>query len=111
MGYRSTVLIAINKEAIAKAIVDKGLPGILNEADEHYTDPETAQYWVFMDRKWYDTYEDISRLLSFLGKLSDDDYGYIRSGEENGDVESLGNPWNYDMSTVTYISSPIGDFS
>ncbi len=112
MGYRSTIAIAISKKAILESLLKiKTLPNAFNTADVFDDSQKNAHYWIFESTKWYPTYTTIDAIEKFLATLNDDDYGFIRIGEDQGDVEILGNPWEYDMGAQTIISTPVGDYA
>ena len=104
MGYRSTVYLRINAPIVevvqAAAKLDPTLERILKEGKEEFGS-DTDYYWD--GYKWYDSYPEIRAIEGMLDELDDDDFGFIRLGEEQGDIESKGMPCDYEMYTQTTV--------
>jgi len=101
MGYRSDVYLRI-AEPIVEVIdaarkLDDNLDKMLSEAQDGKTD----FYWEWI--KWYDTDTGVQAVDSLLDMLQDDDYGFIRLGEEDGDIDRKGCPVEYNMYTNTSV--------
>lgn len=103
MGYRSEVAIAVSTEDYNNA------PQNVKDAFyEMFDEPEEKddiitiyhKDWV----KWYDDYKDVQTIESWLNSLNSDNYGMIRIGEEDADVEYLGDPWQNGLSMIRKIS-------
>ena len=96
MGYRSDTCLRLSEEAesviqVARKM-SKDLDSLLEEAEK----PNKGDYaWYCV--KWYEQYPEISALESLLSDLKEDDYGFIRVGEETNDIEFQGDPAQYDM--------------
>ena len=101
MGYRSDVYLRIADSLVevvdAARKLDKTLDKMLSLAQDGKRD----FYWEHT--KWYDSYPEVQAVESLLDMLQDDDYGFIRLGEEDGDNERKGDPGCYDM----YISTTV----
>ncbi len=101
MGYRSEVYLRIAEPLVevvdAARKLDDTLDKMLSEAQDGKTDFHWEGY------KWYDTYPEVQAVESLLEMLQDDDYGFIRLGEEEGDIEQKGYPSDYDMYTNTSV--------
>ena len=106
MGYRSEVYLRF-AEPIVEVIdaarkLDDTLDKMLSEGEAARIDKvKTDFHWY--DTKWYDTYPEVQAIENLLDMLQDDDYGFIRLGEEEGDIESKGYPSEYDMYTNTSV--------
>jgi hypothetical protein len=107
MGYRSDVIIAIKKEVKAKSVLlNTKLPEMLTEeADEYTVEAIGIIYYEMEGIKWYQAYPEIIEVEDFLNTLSLEDYQFIRTGEEPGDVENHGN-LEAELYAETFISKP-----
>ena len=106
MGYRSEVYLRIAEPLIevvdAARKLDENLDKMLSDGEaERIDEAKTDFYWEYT--KWYDTYPEVRAVESLLDMLQDDDYGFIRLGEEQGDIEQKGYPSEYDMYTSTAV--------
>ena len=103
MGYRSEVYLRIAEPLVevvdAARKLDDNLDKMLSEGAEEGN--KTDFTWEYT--KWYDTYPEVQAVESLLDMLQDDDYGFIRLGEEEGDIERKGYPGEYDM----YINTSV----
>lgn len=101
MGYRSEVYLRIAEPLVevvdAARKLDDKLDRIMREAQDSKTD----FHWEWT--KWYDTYPHVQAVENLLDMLQDDDYGFIRVGEEDGDIDRKGCPGDYDMYVQTSI--------
>ena len=106
MGYRSDVYLRF-AEPIVEVIdaarkLDDNLDKMLSDGEAERTDKvKTDFHWEYT--KWYDTYPEVQAVENLLEMLQDDDYGFIRLGEEEGDIERKGYPSEYDM----YINTAV----
>ena len=107
MGYRSDVVIAITKEVKAKVILlDNKLPELLrNYAEEHIEETTGVIYYEMCGVKWYESYPDVIQVVEFLDTLSQEDYHFLRAGEEAPDSETRGN-LEAEIYLENYISKP-----
>ncbi len=106
MGYRSEVYLRIAEPLIevvdAARKLDDTLDKMLSEGSEVGLEGnKTDFYWEYT--KWYDSYPEVRAVESLLDMLQDDDYGFIRLGEEEGDIERKGDPCEYNMYTNTAV--------
>lgn len=95
MGYRSEVALALKNETFKQMIhtmSDEVAPEILLGAKRIF-----AEGWVLIkwdSVKWYDSYEDVRAVVSFMDKLDSEDkeseYCFLRIGEEWDDTEERG---------------------
>ena len=104
MGYRSDVFLRIAEPLVevvqAAAKLDPKLEEILKEGESDHGS-KTDFYWESV--KWYDSYPEIQAIEGMLDDLDEDDYGFIRLGEEEGDIERKGDPCEYNMYTNTTV--------
>ena len=112
MGYRSDVAIALSKEAAAllKARLEAATPDeryLLDNADLHDTDEESGdELWRWHYVKWYEEFAEVAFIDNVLKELSDDDYLFIRLGENYDDVEIRGDFWGnvFELGVSTAIT-------
>ena len=103
MGYRSEVVIKFSEEAakVVRAARDMCpvLKGLLddNEAHEANGDPDKVEVLYFSHIKWYENYEEIIAMEQLLDQLYEEDFGFMRVGEDREDIETRGEPWEYDI--------------
>jgi len=100
MGYRSQVVIAIPKEVLKKNVsILTDLEGFeISQTDDTY-------YFSNSHTKWYDEYEEVKRVMEFVDNNSDD-VGFVRIGEESGDIEERGNNYDHEIYVNTSINMP-----
>ncbi len=103
MGYRSEVYLRV-KEPLVEVVdaarkLDRELDKMLSEGSCEGS--KTDFHWE--NSKWYDSYPEIKAVQGLMDMLLDDDYGFIRLGEEEGDIESRGYPSDYNMYTQTTV--------
>lgn len=127
MGYYSDVAIAINKETYNAHRLLKTVPRVL--AGEPFKELNEAYYWFLTSQKWYDHFDEVREVMAFLNCLAEEEiqvsygkpyldrqgnevqlqrepYGYLRVGEEHGDVEEHGSAADYDIFHRTLIDLP-----
>ena len=115
MGNYSDVGLALTKKGVetlhSKLAEEKvseelrtSVKRLLAHADEHYTDSASgAEVWYWEWIKWYDCYpagyQDVCFIIEVLQELDDEDYRFIRIGEEDDDTEMSGRFWDnpFDM--------------
>jgi len=102
MGYRSDILLVAETEAIvAGVLADPNLAVALNSADSK-CEKGTAIVYIFNDRKWYENeplYPNVKAIQNFminLERFEPCQYGFIRIGEDDDDIETQGDPGNWD---------------
>ena len=104
MGYRSEVYLRIAEPLVevvdAARKLDDNLDRMMCEG-QNDPDSKTDFHWEWT--KWYDSYPEVQAVESLLDMLQDDDYGFIRLGEEESDIERKGHPDEYNMYTNTTI--------
>ena len=117
MGYYSEVGLALTHNGVnelhkrlelikSDSDVVREVMTLLEYANQHYTDKETnAEVWFWEFRKWYTGdpkyYPEIDFIDNFLDSLNEDDFRFIRIGEEYDDTEVLGgfveNPFDLEL--------------
>jgi hypothetical protein len=110
MGYYSSVAIALTKEQyLEDQLLKNKLPTLLKKEPDLVKDD--AVYWFLPYTKWYDDFPEVCEVTDYLNKLyeqyPDPPFGFIRVGEEQGDIEELGSPGDFDMHTSTEIILPL----
>ena len=100
MGYRSEVVVKFSDNAV-KVVkkfyeLDKQIKQLIDDS-ENSTGWEQIQalHWDWI--KWYDDDEAIMAFIDMLDQIGDENFGMIRLGEENDDMEYYGCPSNFDM--------------
>ena len=119
MGYRSDIVIAIHKTIMARNLITNELPSILKNVAHYQVD--NAFYWRLEQWKWNNGYAEIKELEDYFDHLETEDevddgggphssyvgvYGAVRAGEEHGDIEEWGVPWDYNISVQVSIDAP-----
>jgi|TARA_B110001469_G_scaffold100591_1_gene97974 hypothetical protein len=115
MGYRSNVVIAIQKEAYdEEMLLGVGRDDAFHNA-AHYLD--NAYYWVFNHTKWSEFYPQVTYIESIFDSLdkqyadapsflSGHAYGFLRVGEDSNDIDERGDPGAYEIYPHTQIEYP-----
>ena len=124
MGYYSDVAIALTDAGVKslKTRLDMADEAILSEvkplletADRHFTDPSTkAEAWYWDSIKWYIDdpvyYPEINFMQELIQGLDEEDYRFIRVGEDYDDTEVYGdfteNPFDLVLARGITISAP-----
>ena len=122
MGYRSEVCIAMTDDAtrLFRTILDH-LPSshevhdLVVHADSHShhlikkdqhkdpaTDCDSRMYWDSV--KWYDGYDCVGFIEEFMESIPEEDYRFVRIGEESDDVQEAGDYWESDVHIQRSIS-------
>lgn len=90
MGYYSEVAIAMwqddLKEMFALASSKDNALNLLKNAEIRESGNKSVIYWISV--KWYDGYDDVKFIRSFL-EQNNKDYYFVRVGEEIGDIEEI----------------------
>ena len=123
MGYRSEVCIGMTDDAArlfktildhvpqtgeVHSLVEGGLDQGLDSGGstgykETNMDCEIRLYWDYV--KWYDGYDDVGFITSFLEDcIPEEDYRFVRIGEESDDVEESGDYYDSDIYVQRSIS-------
>ena len=112
MEYRSDVAIAMTKKAaellktkLAEATPDQRY--LLDNPDLYEVDSKTEEaLWRWHYVKWYEEFDEVAFIDNFLKELSNDDYLFIRLGENYDDVELRGDFWGnvFELGVSTSIT-------
>ena len=98
MGYRSQVALGLCTEAdqLLKANAEM-IPELAALIKDSESDADERYFWSSI--KWYDSFKEIDVMNRFLEFLEYHDYqfGFIRLGEEEEDIQRMGYPSEYDM--------------
>ena len=104
MGYRSDVYLRIAEPLVevfdAARKLDKKLDDMLKEA-RCSVGSDTDFHWEWT--KWYDSYPEVQAVENLLDMLQDEDYGFIRIGEEDGDIDRKGYTSEHNMFVQTSV--------
>lgn len=98
MGYRSDVALAIapSEATLLKELSDcnEELKSLLDMAciSDHWP-PEGEGYitkfkWEY--QKWYESFPDVFAITRFMNNIDDENYRFLRIGEEPQDIEEEG---------------------
>lgn len=103
MGYYSDVVVAIKKKEIVNFNLHlahatnsdyEALLDFLSAAQQTDLAPdEDRVVYVWKSIKWYITFINPEAIQDALEELPDYSYAFIRIGEEDEDIEVLGDPW------------------
>jgi len=107
MGYYSDAGLALSRRGIEKleanlsiadSRIQEEVENLFKYADEHFEDSATgAKIWHWKDIKWYtgepERFPEINFLEEFIDELDDEDFRFIRIGEEYDDNETRGAFW------------------
>ena len=110
MGYRSDVGLVLSKhgvsvlqnrlrEADLSETVKEEVLNLLTHADTHYKDETTgSEAWIWESIKWYETeshyFQDVRFVADTIRDLSEDEYYFIRIGEDYDDADVQGGFWD-----------------
>ncbi len=109
MGYYSDVVFALTKkgkEYFDKKLSNETTPAktreemavLLKYADQHRTDESGAEVWFWKDVKWYtdwpEHFPDVDFIDKLMDELDEEEYYFVRVGEEYDDNEIRGLWWN-----------------
>ena len=118
MGYRSTAILAVSKEARPYLMHFLGKEpeamsmcfGPHSDRVEHFQGEEGSIMFRFDGIKWYDSFPEIAAIEAFMCHMEDtidglgegdEHFRFVRIGEDDGDVERRG--WAFDIHPVTSI--------
>ena len=96
MGYRSSVLVAIKKDKITDKFKKMEILEVVDKVikfDGHYI-------FIWYSVKWYDDFPDVKEIMGFLDNLLEQDYGFIRIGEDYDDQETRGDPSSFECYVI-----------
>ena len=122
MGYRSEVCIGMTDDAMrlfrtllehlpekheVHNLVKDAKTYLHHPWEDQHKDPnvdcEDKMYWEYI--KWYEGYECVDFVETFLADcIPEEDYRFVRIGEENDDVEERGDYWDAEIFVQRSIS-------
>ena len=119
MGYRSDVGLALSKVgavSLQKKLValDQDsetffkVTELLKYAHKHMKHEETGSELYLWDYlKWYDSYSDVRFIEDLMGELEDEEFLFLRIGEDMNDNEEKGSFWDnpFELSILRTITS------
>ncbi len=104
MGYRSTVVLAVSKEVMVQFLTTLARSPEAKKMCFVHSDKKIDNYderggFLFMwdHIKWYDSYECVGAIQDFMDWCddeNDEDYRFVRTGEDMEDNESRGYGFN-----------------
>ena len=104
MGYRSTVVLAVSKEVLPQFLTTLARSSETKDLCFAHADKKIDNYddrggFLFMwdHIKWYDSYEEMQAITDFMDwcdEENDEDYRFVRTGEDMEDNESRGYGFN-----------------
>ena len=123
MGYYSEVGLVLTKkgfeqmEAELTAVEDKALRNeiedLLSSADCQHTASNGDHLWTWEWMKWYPEFREISWLETCLKAMANEDFYFLRIGEEHDDVFISGDCWDntfkMGLSRSIYFDVPLSD--
>ena len=119
MGYRSDVGLALSKvgaDSLQKKLssLDKDsetffkVTELLKYARKHMKHEETGSELYLWDYlKWYDSYSEVRFIEDLMGELEDEEFLFLRIGEDMNDNEEKGSFWDnpFELSILRTITS------
>ena len=127
MGYRSEVAIGLTDCAVRMLATlmehDENLRDLINSADksawycadinrpdgpkakmpfEDSKDYGCNFHWDYI--KWYEDFEDVGAMITLLNSLPDEDFRFVRIGENAEDVEEQGSYYDSEIYVQRAIS-------
>lgn len=116
MGYRSDVVFALSKKAFFKyGLLLKKLSFIEDNHADRIVLNNGDVYFKINNIKWYDSDPYIKNFDALLAEIDSDTdsevlYGFMRLGEESGDVEEKGYCHEFDIYYSQSIESPLNNY-
>jgi hypothetical protein len=98
MGYRSEVAVVIKKEVYETFVNGlseedkKNIGELLQDAEKHENEYAVLLRW--QDIKWYLDYNDVGAFMKSLENLDEDDYLFVRIGDDMDDTQTCGYWWD-----------------
>lgn len=108
MGFRSDIYIAIKKKVILDHILYGELPKMMKNPQSNEGKDKENIYWFFGGLKWFSRYKEVIEVIEFLDKLNYEDYGFIKTNEDNS-YDTQGDTSYFDMYVELLVDSPITD--
>jgi hypothetical protein len=102
MGYRSQVVIAIEKKLFKK---NKKLLQKLIGSCDFQNQTVDAVYFGWDSVRWYDSFKEVTQLNDFVEENADR-AALLRIGEAVGDITQLGDCYKFDLRVSQDIITP-----
>lgn len=117
MGYRSDIVIGIHKTILARHLIAPEIPKWVLE--EKHTIHNDIAYYKLSGWKWYSSYPEVAAIETWFTELLEEQgtlpgeaevpviFGAIRIGEDDSDIESWGEPHEFDINLNRSIDFPM----
>jgi hypothetical protein len=105
MGYRSDIVIAINKSILAQDLIAPCIPSVIKELNSASTDDAT--YYFIEGWKWYDSFPEVQEIEAWFDSMNSEDFGAMRIGEDDTDTETWGCPYEFEIYLSRSINTPV----
>ena len=111
MGYRSDVIFWIHKPQVGKLLtmtskVPEAFEVLFNWSEVENNDDGSMKF-IINHIKWYDAYAGIGAIEAFMRDLEgeglDEEFGFVRLGEEFGDLERRGESELYEVYPTQHL--------
>ena len=111
MGYRSSIHLGINSTALEEWLTHLATnPKAFEIIEGAEGGMIRTKYGVYLNWeyvKWYNSYPEVKQVEDFLSFLEehdrDDEFSFLRLGEEFGDVENRGNSDHFEFYPVQAV--------
>jgi len=92
MGYRSDVGFCFKRPP--ELVIPLSIDGVekIFDWDEILHNDEAMLFYI-SSIKWYEDSKSVQKVMEFLDTLNEDDYLFIRLGENDEDIETFGGWW------------------
>lgn len=104
MGYRSDAVIGIRKEVLVRHLIRPEIPECLKHVESW--ENNGRHYYKIDSWKWYSSYSDIQEIEKWFASMDDEDFGAMRIGEDDKDIETWGDPYEFEIHLNRYIDCP-----
>ena len=120
MGYCSEIVIAVRKEILAEDLISPVIPSELRNTPYEVTGD--VLYWHMPSWKWYSSYPEIQEIEAFFTMLFEREsikdsadkggtdtcpwFGALRMGEDDNDVQTWGDPYEFDIRVQRFVEYP-----
>ena len=109
MGYTSQVIIAIKKEVLARDLINPEIPKAIKDLDGSVNEVLGCVFYEIQDWKWYQSFPEVQAIEDWFNHMEDidsSDFGAIRIGEDDGDQQTWGSPYDFDIYVNRYLEYP-----
>ena len=106
MGYRSDIGLVLTQSAVQRmhkklntlnknSEAFSAITDFIAYADKYHEDADTkAKVYLWNYVKWYDDFKEVNFLEELMQELNEQDYLFIRIGEDYDDTEVRGDFWD-----------------